>query len=77
MFVLGGRTKTVEEGRELATEMIRSGRAREKFREVIRLQGGDPGIVDDPSRLPHSRHQRRLTAPRAGTSPRFNASKSA
>ncbi|HWW51524.1 MAG TPA: thymidine phosphorylase [Verrucomicrobiae bacterium] len=66
MFVLGGRTRTVEEGRELATEMIRSGRARDTFREVIRLQGGDPGIVDDPSRLPHSRHQTRLTAPRAG-----------
>ena len=30
------------------------------------MQGGDPEIVDDPSRLPHSRHQTRLTAPRAG-----------
>ena len=29
-----------------AAEMIASGKAREKFREIIRLQGGDPRIVD-------------------------------
>lgn len=52
MFVVGGRTKTIAEGRELAAELIASGQARDKFREIIRLQGGDPGIVDDPGRLP-------------------------
>jgi pyrimidine-nucleoside phosphorylase/thymidine phosphorylase len=66
MFVLGGRTKTVAEGRELAAEMIASGRARDTFREVIRSQGGDPRIVDDPGRLPHAKHWARITAPRAG-----------
>jgi pyrimidine-nucleoside phosphorylase/thymidine phosphorylase len=66
MFVLGGRSKTVAEGRQLASEMIASGRARDTFREVIRLQGGDPGIVDDPGRLPRARHEDRVTSPRAG-----------
>jgi pyrimidine-nucleoside phosphorylase/thymidine phosphorylase len=60
MFVLGNRVRTVGEGRELATEMIASGRARDSFREVIRLQGGDPGIVDDPDRLPRAQHQERV-----------------
>jgi pyrimidine-nucleoside phosphorylase len=66
MFVLGGRTKSVDEGRELAGEMIASGRARDTFREVIRLQGGEPKIVDDPGLLPRARHTAHLPAKRAG-----------
>jgi pyrimidine-nucleoside phosphorylase len=66
MFVLGGRVQTVADGRELAAEMIASGKARDSFREVIRLQGGDPGIVDDPGRLPRARHEERVVSARAG-----------
>ena len=56
MFYLGGRAASVAEGKKLASEMIASGRARDKFREIIRLQGGDHQVVDDPSRLPHAHH---------------------
>ena len=66
MFFLGGRTQTVVEGRELAREMIASGRARDTFREVVRLQGGDAGVVNDPSRLPHANHAARVQAKKAG-----------
>ena len=66
MFLLGGRVVTLGEGRSLAAEMITSGSAREKFREIIRLQGGDPRIVDDPGLLPKAAHTERVSAPRAG-----------
>ena len=66
MFVLGGRVQTVAQGRELAAEMIASGKARDAFCEVIRLQGGDPGIVGDPGRLPRAEHEQRVTALRDG-----------
>jgi pyrimidine-nucleoside phosphorylase len=66
MLVLGERTKTVSEGRELAAEMIASGRARDTFREVIELQGGEVRVVDDPSLLPHARHTAHLPAKRSG-----------
>ena len=66
MFFLGGRTKTVGEGRKLAGEMITSGRARDTFREIIRLQGGDPKVVDEPGRLPRAKHVARVAASRAG-----------
>jgi pyrimidine-nucleoside phosphorylase len=66
MFVLGGRTKSVNQGRDLAAEMIASGRARDTFREVIKLQGGDPGIVDDPALLPQAKHTARLPAQHSG-----------
>jgi pyrimidine-nucleoside phosphorylase len=62
MFLLGGRTRTVADGRSLAGEMIASGRARDTFREIVRLQGGDAGVVDDPGRLPQARHEARVSA---------------
>ncbi|HLZ91721.1 MAG TPA: thymidine phosphorylase, partial [Candidatus Acidoferrum sp.] len=57
MFLLGRRVANVDEGRELAERMISSGKAREKFREMIRLQGGNPGVMDDPGILPHALHK--------------------
>ena len=54
MFYLGKRAVTVAAGKQLAAEQIASGRARDKFREIIRLQDGDPEVVDDPGRLPRS-----------------------
>ncbi len=66
MFALGGRTKTVEAGRVLAREMIATGRARDTFREVVRLQGGDARVVDDPGRLPRAKQKAQVTARRAG-----------
>ena len=50
MFFLGERVKTLDEGKKLAADLIASGQAREKFREIVRLQGGDVGVIDDPHR---------------------------
>jgi len=66
MFFLGERTKSVDEGRALAEEMIASGKALERFRQCIRLQGGDPRIVDDPSLMPAAKHHRDFTSPKSG-----------
>jgi pyrimidine-nucleoside phosphorylase len=66
MFKLGGRTKSVEEGYKLAADQIASGAAREKFREIIKLQGGDPQVIDDPKRLPQAQHKINFTATQAG-----------
>jgi thymidine phosphorylase len=66
MLVLGGRTKSVDGGRELAGEMIASGRARDTFREVVKLQGGEPRILEDPGLLPKAKHTARLPAKRSG-----------
>ena len=52
MFHLGGATKTVAEGKVLAGEIIASGKAFERFRQMVELQGGDIGVIDDPSLLP-------------------------
>ena len=66
MFYLGERTKSVDAGRRLAEEMISTGKAREKFKQGIRLQGGDPRVVDEPSRLPQARSHAQVLSPAAG-----------
>ena len=66
MFYLGGRTPSVAEGNKLAAEMIANGQGLGKFREIIRLQGGDPAVVDDVSNLPHARHRLDVTSPQPG-----------
>src|SRR5438132_9269477 len=55
MFYLGERTKSVEEGRHLAETMVVTGQALEKFRQGIRLQGGDERVIDEPASLPSAR----------------------
>ena len=66
MFYLGERTKTVEEGRRLAETMIANGQAKERFKQSIRLQGGDSRVVDDPQRLPTPRSRVEVSSPAAG-----------
>jgi pyrimidine-nucleoside phosphorylase len=61
-----GRVGTVPEGKELAAEMIASGRARDTFREIIRAQGGDAQVVDDPGRLPRAQNKATAVTMRAG-----------
>jgi pyrimidine-nucleoside phosphorylase len=66
MFFLGERVKTVEEGKKLSADLIVSGHAREKFREIVGLQGGDVGVIDDPARLAHARQTVDVTSPADG-----------
>ncbi len=57
MFYLGERVKTVAEGKDLSAKLIASRAALDKFREVVRLQGGDVRVVDDPKRMAQARHR--------------------
>ena len=66
MFYLGGRSTSVEEGRSLACQLIASGAALAKFREMVRLQGGNPGIVDNDQLLPQARSKKVIEALRGG-----------
>jgi len=66
MFFLGERTKSLEEGRHLAEKMIATGQAKEKFKQGIRLQGGDERVVDDPQLLPRARSHADVFSQSAG-----------
>ena len=66
MFYLGERVKTLDEGKKLSSDLIASGQAREKFREIVGLQGGDVGVIDDPHRLVHAKQKIEVFSATAG-----------
>ncbi|MGB7846485.1 MAG: thymidine phosphorylase [Candidatus Acidiferrum sp.] len=66
MFYLGERTKSVEKGRSLAQEMIATGKALDRFRKCIGLQGGNERIIDEPSLLPMAKSQTIVTSGKSG-----------
>src|SRR5262249_44635932 len=66
MFLLGKRVQSIDEGRELAEQMISRGKARDKFREMIRLQSGNPAVIDDPGLLPRTQHTAEVKSPSSG-----------
>jgi pyrimidine-nucleoside phosphorylase len=52
MLVLGEISADLETARGLAEKAIRSGSAFEKFRSLVKAQGGDITFVDDPTKFP-------------------------
>ena len=66
MQYVGGLVDDPAKGVELAREAIHDGRALLKFKEMVRNQGGDPGIVEEPERLPQARATEEVLAPQDG-----------
>ena len=66
MLHLGGIAKTVADGKHQSEKLISSGKALEKFRQMIDLQGGDPRVIDDAARLPQSHHTMSVVSAKAG-----------
>lgn len=52
MIYIGGRVKTFEEGINVAKEALRNGAGLNKFREIIKWQGGDPDVCSNLDKLP-------------------------
>lgn len=66
MLFLGETAADVEAGRALAEKAIADGSAFEKFRALVRAQGGDVSYVDDPDKLPRAALVEAVNAPRSG-----------
>lgn len=65
MLVLAGRKDRVE-ARKRAEDALERGKALDKFREMVRIQGGDPGIVDDANLLPQASGKIKASSERSG-----------
>ncbi len=48
MIVLGGRAESVDSAHNLAMEAVETGKAFEKFRQMVAAQGGDVSVIDSP-----------------------------
>jgi len=66
MLHLGGVADTVAEGKKQSEKLIASGKALDKFRQMVALQGGDLRAIDDPKKLPQAQHTLILSSPKNG-----------
>ncbi|NUF48445.1 pyrimidine-nucleoside phosphorylase [Gilliamella sp. ESL0250] len=66
MVVLANKAKTLEEARAKLQEVIKNGKAIEKFKTLIEAQGGDSSIVDHPEKLASAPYQIALPALKSG-----------
>ncbi len=67
MIYLGGKSRSAAEGEEKARAVIADGSALEKFRLMVKWQGGDVRVVGDPDRyMPKAELVKEIKAKRAG-----------
>lgn len=66
MLLMGGVVRDREEARRKMEVAISSGRAAEKFQQIIEAQGGNPAVVDDPALLPEAHDLEIFRASRDG-----------
>jgi pyrimidine-nucleoside phosphorylase len=66
MLVLGRRAADVQTGCLMVQQALQSGRAWERFRQLVARQGGDLAVIDNPSLLPNARWVETVPAPQSG-----------
>lgn len=66
MIYLGGKAKSMDEGIETAIKMIKSGKAFDKFIEIVKLQGGNVDYIKHPSKYPKSKFHEKIFAAKSG-----------
>lgn len=66
MIYLGEKAKSIDEGIETAILMIKSGKAFDKFIEIVKLQGGNVDYIKNPSKYPKSKFHEKLFADKSG-----------
>ena len=66
MVLMAERAETIGEAERRVRDAMASGAASDRFRRMVARQGGDPGVVDEPSRLALASGRELARAPRAG-----------
>ncbi len=73
MLKLGHITENLDAARKMLEDSIKSGKAIEKMREMIKSQGGNPSVIDDTSLLGISKNAFELKAWKDGYVTSMNA----
>jgi pyrimidine-nucleoside phosphorylase len=66
MLVLAGVNDDTDSARRELEKSIATGRAAERFQQIIEAQGGNPAVLDDPAILPQAAECEIYAAPRRG-----------
>ncbi|MBA4250415.1 MAG: thymidine phosphorylase [Chlorobiaceae bacterium] len=66
MIFLGGKAKSIEDGYEKSIELVKNGKAFDKFVEIVKLQKGDTSFIFDTSKYPKSKYSLKIKSNAAG-----------
>ena len=66
MIFLGKKASSINEGVEISKELIKKGRAFDKFLEIVKLQNGDISLIKNPNKYPKSKVTEYLYAEKNG-----------
>jgi pyrimidine-nucleoside phosphorylase len=66
LLVVGQKAENLTAARKLAEDALNNGSAWERFRTLVRVQGGDVTYIDNLDKLPKARLIETVAAPKAG-----------
>jgi len=66
MLRAAGLARSRNQGERRLSEVVASGAAAEKMRQIVHAKGGDPRVVDEPDRLAPARHTGTVRAKSSG-----------
>ncbi|MCZ2491259.1 pyrimidine-nucleoside phosphorylase [Dellaglioa carnosa] len=73
MVILGGKAEKFDEAKQLLEEAIESGAALDRFRAMIKAQGGDETVIEDYSIMPQAQYKFELPALKSGVVAKLTA----
>lgn len=73
MAILGGAYKEFNEAHSALLEIINTGKAIEKLKHLIQIQGGDPDVVDNIDKLPKAKYHMEVKSISSGYVSSINA----
>jgi pyrimidine-nucleoside phosphorylase len=66
MLYLGNKADSIEEGKEISLELIKNGKAFEKFIEIVKYQHGNLKFIYNPDQYPKSKFSEKILSPKTG-----------
>ncbi|MPQ23561.1 pyrimidine-nucleoside phosphorylase [Bacillus paralicheniformis] len=66
MVVLAKKAETLDEAREKLIDVMKNGKALQKFKDFLQNQGGDSSVADNPEKLPQAAYKIDVRAKEAG-----------
>jgi len=66
MIYLGGKASSIKEGVEISNELIKNGKAFDKFIELVKAQGGSENLIKKPGKYPKPKIIEKVYAEKSG-----------
>jgi pyrimidine-nucleoside phosphorylase len=66
MIYIGGKSASINEGIEISKEMIKNGKAFDKFLQIVKSQGGNVYLIKNPEKYPKPKFVEKIVATAGG-----------